>query len=52
MPKGKALDLLQASPIMGFDAKIIGTTRLCRYGRQPRRGDHGRHAAQAGHEPR
>ncbi len=25
MPKGKALDLMQASPIMGFDAKIIGT---------------------------
>lgn len=26
MPAGKALDLFQASPIMGFDAKIIGTT--------------------------
>ena len=26
MPKGKALDLMQASPIMGFDARIIGTT--------------------------
>ena len=26
MPKGKALDLMQASPIMGFDANIIGTT--------------------------
>ncbi len=25
MPKGKALDLMQASPIMGFDARIIGT---------------------------
>lgn len=25
MPKGKALDLMQASPIMGFDAKITGT---------------------------
>ena len=25
MPKGKALDLMQSSPIMGFDAKIIGT---------------------------
>ena len=25
MPKGKALDLMQASPIMGFDANIIGT---------------------------
>ncbi len=26
MPKGKALDLLQASPIGGFDAAIAGTT--------------------------
>jgi malate dehydrogenase len=26
MPKGKALDLMQASPIMGFDANIVGTT--------------------------
>ena len=26
MPAGKALDLFQASPIMGFDAKITGTT--------------------------
>lgn len=26
MPKGKALDLMQASPIMGFDSNIIGTT--------------------------
>ncbi len=25
MPKGKALDLRQAGPIMGFDAEIIGT---------------------------
>jgi malate dehydrogenase len=26
MPKGKALDLLQASPIVGFDAQISGTS--------------------------
>ncbi|MGD9632079.1 MAG: malate dehydrogenase [Pirellulales bacterium] len=26
MPKGKALDLRQASPIMGFDSNVIGTT--------------------------
>ncbi|QDV27236.1 malate dehydrogenase [Aureliella helgolandensis] len=26
MPKGKALDLMQASPIMGFDSAISGTT--------------------------
>jgi malate dehydrogenase len=25
MPKGKALDLLQASPLVGFDARITGT---------------------------
>jgi malate dehydrogenase len=25
MPKGKALDLMQASPIIGFDSSIIGT---------------------------
>jgi malate dehydrogenase len=26
MPQGKALDLFEASPIEGFDAKIVGTT--------------------------
>lgn len=26
MPKGKALDLMQSSPIMGFDANVVGTT--------------------------
>lgn len=26
MPKGKALDLMQSSPIMGFDSNIAGTT--------------------------
>ena len=26
MPKGKALDLMQASPVMGFDSNILGTT--------------------------
>lgn len=26
MPRGKALDLLQAGPIMGFDARIVGCT--------------------------
>jgi malate dehydrogenase len=26
MPRGKALDLMQASPIMGFDARITGTS--------------------------
>ncbi|NQT15627.1 MAG: malate dehydrogenase, partial [Planctomycetes bacterium] len=27
MPQGKALDLMQASPIVGFDSNIVGTTR-------------------------
>ncbi len=27
MPRGKALDLMQASPIVGFDSRIVGTTR-------------------------
>ena len=26
MPKGKALDLMQSSPVMGFDSRIVGTT--------------------------
>ena len=26
MPKGKALDLMQASPIFGFDSNVVGTT--------------------------
>jgi malate dehydrogenase len=26
MPQGKALDLMEASPVMGFDSKITGTT--------------------------
>jgi len=26
MPKGKALDLMQSSPIVGFDSNIVGTT--------------------------
>ncbi|NIP84183.1 MAG: malate dehydrogenase, partial [Planctomycetales bacterium] len=26
MPAGKALDLMQASPIVGFDAHVVGTT--------------------------
>lgn len=26
MPKGKALDLMQSSPVFGFDARVIGTS--------------------------
>ena len=25
MPQGKALDLMQATPIEGFDSRVIGT---------------------------
>ncbi len=52
MPKGKALDLMQASPIVGFDARITGTNDYADTGGQRRGGDHGRHRPQAGHEPR
>jgi malate dehydrogenase len=26
MPRGKALDLMQSSPVFGFDSKVVGTT--------------------------
>jgi len=26
MPAGKALDLMQSSPVMGFDSNVVGTT--------------------------
>ena len=52
MPAGKALDLMQASPIVGFDSKIVGTTDYADTDRQRRGRDHGRHRPQAGHEPR
>ena len=52
MPKGKALDLFQAGPIMDFDARAHRHDQLRRHGRQRRGGDHGRHSPQAGHEPR
>ncbi|MHC4400133.1 MAG: malate dehydrogenase [Planctomycetota bacterium] len=28
MPQGKALDLMQASPIVGFDSNVVGTNRF------------------------
>ena len=36
MPKGKALDLMQSSPIMGFDSSIQGTTCLLYTSPSPR----------------
>ena len=26
MPKGKALDLMEAGPVLGYDSKVMGTT--------------------------
>ena len=52
MPKGKALDLMQASPIMGFDSQHHRHDQLRRHGRQRRGRHHRRHCPQAGHEPR
>ena len=26
MPKGKALDLMEAGPVLGYDSKVVGTT--------------------------
>ena len=35
-PEGKALDIAQAGPVDGFDAKLKGTSRLCRHRRRRR----------------
>ncbi len=52
MPKGKALDLLQAGPIMGYRRPDRRYLAVRRHRRERRRGHYGRHPAQAGHEPR
>ena len=43
IPEGKALDIAQAGPVDGFDAKLKGTSRLCRYRRRRRLHRHRRH---------
>ena len=52
IPEGKALDLVESSPVEGFDAKAFRHPEL-----QSHRGrrclhHHRRRAAQTGHEPR
>ena len=56
-PEGLALDMNQSRPIEGFETKVVGASttrgrrRLRGDRRLGRRGDHGRPAAQARHEP-
>ena len=52
VPQGKALDIVQGSPIEGYDAAYVGLQRLCRHRGRRCRHRHRRHSAQAGHEPR
>jgi malate dehydrogenase len=52
MPRGKALDLMQSSPIMGFDSTVTGTNDYARYGQQRCGGNHRRNRSQAWDEPR
>ncbi len=52
VPQGKALDLLEAVPIEKRDVTHHRHQRLRGHGEFGRGGDHGRHCAQAGHEPR
>jgi len=52
MPQGKALDMLEAMPIIGKDVEIVGAndyevTKKLGYHRH-----HGRAGAQTGYEPR
>ena len=52
LPQGKALDLNQAGPVVGYEANMVGHQRLRRDRRLGHRRHHLRAAAQAGHEPR
>ena len=47
MPQGKGLDIMEATPVEGSDARVIGTNDYTRHRRLRRRGDHRRHRAQA-----
>ena len=48
MPAGKAFDLMQASPIMGFDAQDHRHDELRRHRGERRCGDHRRHSRKPG----
>ena len=52
MPQGKALDLNQAGPVVGYEPHVIGTNTYDETSGSRDRRDHLRPAAQAGHEPR
>ena len=52
LPQGKALDLNEAGPVLGYEPTITGLERLRRDGRLRRRRRHRRAPAQAGDEPR
>ena len=52
VPQGKALDMLEAGPIEGYDVKITGNERLHGHGEFRHGGDDGGFSAQARHEPR
>ena len=52
IPQGKALDLVQSSPVDGFDAHFTGTNSYDCDRRRQRLHRHRRRAAQARHEPR
>ena len=51
MPQGKALDMLEAMPIIGKDVQYRGSERLCRHQRLRHHHHHGGSGAQARHEP-
>ena len=51
MPQGKALDLNQAGPVVGYEPNIVGHQQLRRDVRVRHRRDHLRPSPQARHEP-
>ena len=52
LPQGKALDLAEAGPVVGFDVQVTGTTEYGPTADLRHRGIHLRCPAQAGYEPR
>ncbi len=52
MPQGKALDMLEAMPIIGKDVEIVGSNSYRSHTRFGYHRHHRRLAAQARHEPR
>ena len=51
MPQGKALDLNQAGPVVGYEPNVIGTNAYDETSGLRHRRDHIRPSAQAGDEP-